>query len=207
MAAAISLSVALAIFNAMIAIVLTGGRILYSAARENAWTPLLNRTLCIVHPRFGSPWAATLTVGASGLLLCLLPLPVLVMINGSGTSVIYGLLALAVIAGRRNGATARSQARMPWHPLGPIIVIVAAIGLVVAGLASNGPGRTGVLVTLGIMSIGALYYWLAPRRSALWAHHEPDEEMVFAPASAWPTKADVGASPVSNRRDRRTLAG
>jgi amino acid transporter len=180
LAAAISLSVALAIFNAMIAIVLSGGRVLYSAARENAWTPRLNRTLSNVHPRFGSPWAASLTVGGGGLLLCLLPLPVLVMINGSGTSVIYGLLAMAVIAGRRNGATARSQARMPWHPIGPVIVILAAIGLVFAGLADNGPGRTGVLVTLGIMSMGSLYYWLVARRSALWSHHEPEEEEVSA---------------------------
>ena len=65
---------------------------------------------------------------------------------------------------------------MPWHPVGPIIVILTAIGVLVAGLADNGPGRTGVLVTLGVMSIGVLYYWFVPRRSAIWAHHEPDEE-------------------------------
>jgi amino acid transporter len=181
---AISLSVALAIFNAMIAIALIGGRLLYSAARENAWAPRLNRTFCAVHPRFGSPWAATLAIGVGGLLLCVLPLPVLVMINGSGASLTYGLLALGVIVGRRSGATARSQARMPWHPLGPAIVILTAIGLVAAGLADSGPGRAGLLVTLGLMSAGALYYLLALRRSPLWAHHDPEDEEMAGGALA-----------------------
>ncbi len=175
-AAAISVSVALAIFNTMIAVALIGGRILYAAARENAWSPRLNRTLSRVHSRFGSPWVATLVIGATGLGLCLLPLPVLVMINGSGASLGYGLLALAVIVGRRNGATSRSHARMPWHPLGPIVVILTAIGLFAAGLADPGPGRVGVLVTLGVMSAGALYYLLVLRGTSTWAHHDPDEE-------------------------------
>ncbi|HEY1929747.1 MAG TPA: APC family permease [Caulobacteraceae bacterium] len=181
---AISLSVALAIFNAMIAIALIGGRLLYSAARENAWAPVLNRTFAAVHPRFGSPWPATLAIGAGGLLLCFLPLPVLVMINGSGASLGYGLLALGVIVGRRTGASARSQARMPWHPLGPGVVILAAIALMVAGLADGGPGRAGLLVTLGLMSTGAVYYLLALRRSPLWAHHNPEEEETAARALA-----------------------
>ena len=173
---AISLSVALAIFNTMIAVALIGGRLLYSAARENAWTPRLNRAFSAVHPRFGSPWPATLAIGASGLLLCFLPLPVLVMINGSGASLGYGLLALGVIVGRRTGATARSHARMPWHPIGPAIVILAAIGVMAAGLADSGPGRAGLLVTLALMGAGALYYLLALRRSPLWAHHDPEDE-------------------------------
>ena len=181
---AISLSVALAIFNAMIAIALIGGRVLYSAARENAWTPRLNRTFTVVHPRFGSPWAATLAIGVGGLLLCLLPLPVLVMINGSGASLAYGLLAVGVIVGRRTGATARSQARMPWHPLGPVIVILTAIGLMAAGFADNGPGRAGLLVTLGLMGAGTLYYLLVLRRSPLWAHHDPEDEEAAAAVSA-----------------------
>ncbi|MBV8682899.1 MAG: APC family permease [Caulobacteraceae bacterium] len=183
-AGVISVSVALAIFNAMIAIALIGGRVLYSAARENAWTPRLNRTFRRVHARFGSPWAATLAIGAGGLLLCLLPLPVLVMINGSFVSISYGLLAAGVIAGRRSGVTSRSQARMPLHPIGPAIVILVAAGLVAAGLADRGAGRIGLLIALGVMAAGALYYQLVLRRSGLWAHHDPEEEEDAAPTPA-----------------------
>ncbi len=180
MAAAISLAVALAIFNAMIAIVLIGGRILYSAARESAFSGMLNRLFAQVHPRFGSPWAATLTIGVAGLPLCFLPLAVLVLIIGNGSAIGYALMATGLVIGRRTGVTAKSHAPIPLFPVGPIFVISVAIGLVIAGLADKGSGRVGILVTLGIMSLGALYYRLFVRRSSDWAHHEPVEETQMA---------------------------
>jgi amino acid transporter len=182
LAGLISLGVAIAIFNAMIAIALMGGRILYATARENAWHASLNRALSKVHQGFGSPWVATLTVGAAGLLLCAVPISVLVVINGAGTTFGYALIALALIAGRRSGATAMSQSKMPWHPLGPCLVILVAVGLLAAGLADRETGRPGVIVTLAVMTAGALYYRLFVRRSGAWAHHDPDAEE--APASA-----------------------
>lgn len=176
MAAAISVAVALAIFNAMIAIVLMGGRIVYSAARENALSSALNRTLSQVHPRFGSPSLATLAIGLLGLPLCFVPLDVLVLINGNGAALAYGMMSIGMIIGRKTGTTAKTGARMPFFPLGPIVVIAAAIGLVIASLADKGSGRAGILVTLGVMSLGALYYRLFVRRGGSWAHHVPAEE-------------------------------
>lgn len=176
-ATAISVAVALAIFNAMIAIVLIGGRIVYSAARENAFGRLLNHSFAQVHPRFGSPWTATIAIGLAGLPLCFVPLAVLVLINGNGAALNYALLATGLIIGRRTGATSRSGARMPLFPVGPIVVILTAIGLVIAGLAEAGSGRVGIMVTLGVMSLGALYYRLFVRRNSSWAHHDPAEEV------------------------------
>lgn len=178
-AALISLGVALAIFNTVIAVVLSGGRVVYAAARENSWRPGFNAALSKVHSRFGSPWVATLALGAVSMMLCLLPLPVLVIINGSGAALTYGLLALGVIAGRRSRATAMSHAKMPCHPIGAWIVILAAIGLLAAALADNGVGRAGAVVTLGVMAMGAVYYLLIVRRRGVWAHHDPDEEEVL----------------------------
>ncbi len=181
-AAVISLGVALAIINAMIAISLMGGRVLYAAARENAWSRGLNGALSRVHGAYGSPWVATIALSAVGLLLCLLPLAVLVMINGSFAAIGYGVLALATIAGRRSGATGGSQWRMPWHPVGPCIVIVAAFGLMAAALTDKQTGRPGVMVTLGVMAVGGLYYRLVVRRADAWAHHAPDEEEALTSA-------------------------
>ena len=178
MAGLVSVGVAIAIFNAMIAISLIGGRILYSAARENSWHARLNGPLASVHPRYGSPWVATLVVGAAGLLLCLLPVSVLVTINGSGAAIGYGLLAMGVIAGRRSGATTRSHAFMPLHPLGPLVVVVTAVGLLVAGIAQGGAGRAGVLVSLAIMAAGAFYYLAVVRSAGAWARHDPEDEDV-----------------------------
>jgi amino acid transporter len=178
-AALISAGVALAIFNTVIAVILSGGRVIYAAARENAWHTGINTALSKVHGRAGSPWVATLALGTVSVTLCFLPLSVLVMINGSGMAVGYALLALGVIAGRRSGVTAKSQAKMPWHPLGPCIVILVGIGLMVAAVADKGLPRDGAVVTLGVMAAGALYYLLFVRRTGVWAHHEPEEEEVF----------------------------
>jgi amino acid transporter len=157
-----------------------GGRVLYAAARENSWRAGMNRALSRVHGRYGSPWVATLVLSAVGLLLCFLPLPVLVMINGSGAAFGYGLLALGLIAGRRSGATARSQSPMPWHPLGPVIVLLTAIGLLAAAFADEASGRPGVVVTLAVMGAGGLYYRLIVRPAGAWANHDPDEEQASA---------------------------
>jgi amino acid transporter len=177
-ASLISVGVAIAIFNAMIAMALIGGRILYAAARENAWHGRLNGALSTVHHTYGSPWVATLTIGAAGLVLCLVPLPVLVMIAGSGATFLYGLLAVGLIAGRRNGVTSGSQSIMPWHPMGPILIILVALGLLAVALTDEAAGRPGVMVTLGVLVVGALYYRLVVRHSSAWAHSEPDEEEV-----------------------------
>ena len=180
MAGMVSVGVAIAIFNAMIAIALIGGRILYSAAREKSWHARLNGPLSTVHPRYGSPWVATLVVGAAGLALCLLPVSVLVTINGSGAAIGYGLLAIGVLVGRRRGATSRSHSPMPWYPLGPLVVVVTAIGLLVAGIAQGGAGRAGVLVSLAIMLAGAIYYLAVVRGAGAWARHDPEDEEAIA---------------------------
>ena len=65
---------------------------------------------------------------------------------------------------------------MPLHPIGPVIVILTALGLVGAALTDPVSGRPGVFVSLGVMTVGALYYRLVVRRSDAWAHHDPDEE-------------------------------
>jgi amino acid transporter len=174
---AISLGVAIAIFNAMIAIALVSGRVLYAASRDNAWPAPISRALSVVHPRYGSPWAATLVMGVAGTVLCVVPLSVLIMINGNGAAAGYGLLALGVILGRRSGATAQSHAAMPWHPVGPVLVLVAVAGMICAGLFSTGSGRIGLVVTAVVMSAGALYYHLVLRDRGAWAHHDPEEEL------------------------------
>ncbi|OYY72403.1 APC family permease [Sphingomonas sp. 28-63-12] len=182
----ISLGVAVAVFNAMIAIALMGGRILYAAARENAFHASLNGILSKVHPGFGSPWVATLAIGFAGLLLCFVPLSVLVMISGSNVAMGYGLVALSLIVGRRTGATAKSAWAMPLHPIGPVIVILTVLWLLFTALSDEQTGRPGVVAILGILAVGALYYQLVVRRGAAWAHHDPEEEedIIASPLTA-----------------------
>ncbi len=176
LAAAVSLGVAIAIFNAMIATALIGGRTLYACSRDQLWHPAANRAFASVHPGFGSPWVATLVLGAGGLALCTVPLATLIMINGNGAAINYALLALGVILGRRSGSTRETQSRMPWHPVGPIVVILAVLAIVVAELYDTGSGRTGLLVTALFLAAGALYYNFIAKRRGVWAHVDPEAE-------------------------------
>jgi amino acid transporter len=176
LANAISLGVAVAIFNAMIAIALIGARGVYAAARDRAFPGVISRRLNRVHPTHGSPWVATLLLGVVGLFLCLLPLSTLIMINGNSAGIIYALLAIAVIRGRWTGATSASRSRMILHPVGPVIVILTMLAIIMAGLSHEGSGRTGLLVAAAILCAGGAYYQLVVRHRDDWAHHEPEED-------------------------------
>jgi amino acid transporter len=164
----LSLAVAIAIFNAMIAIALCGSRQIYASARDRCWPEAISRRLDRVHPRFGSPWMANLTLGAAGLACCFVPLNLLVIVIANGNVAIYATLCIAVIVGRRSGATGRSQARMRLFPLAPVFVLLALAGVVWADLLDPETGGVGLGVTVAILAMGVAYYHFALRRSGAW---------------------------------------
>lgn len=168
-----SLAVALAIFNAMIGTALMGGRQIYATARDRCWSESVSATLDRVHPRFGSPWTATLLLGGIGAMCSLLPVNLLVTILGNGNVALYALLCLAVIAGRRSGGTAGTHARMPFYPLAPLFVLLALCGVIWADLLDSQTGRVGLLATALILALGAGYYGAALRSSRSWGHRDP----------------------------------
>jgi len=172
LAVVMSLTVAIAIFNANIAVALMAGRQLYSTGRDGVWSPGLNRAFSAIHPRFKSPWIATLTMGAFTLLWCLAPLRVLVIVLAGGTVTVYAGLCVAVLAGRRNGATAHSRFRMPLFPLPPLIALIALLGVAWTSL-SDADGRVGFLVSGGVITVSALLYQGVLRRRGGWAHRGP----------------------------------
>ncbi|MCG3102428.1 APC family permease, partial [Enterobacter sp. DRP3] len=52
----------LSVFNAIIAIVITMGRLLYSSGRHALWSRTCNRAFSAIHPRLESPWLATIAL-------------------------------------------------------------------------------------------------------------------------------------------------
>ena len=157
LARVMSLGVALAIFNAMIAVSLMAGRQLYSTGRDGFWPPRASRALARIHPRFGSPWVATLTMGALALAACLAEPHVLVLILGNGNVAIYAGLCLAVLAGRRSGATLAAGYRMPMFPAPPLFAM--AFLLAVVGFDLIDPaGRRGLAATVVMIGVSLAYY-------------------------------------------------
>ena len=168
-------AVALAIFNAVIALLLLCARQLYGAARDGAWPAGLSAGLAKVHARFRSPWAATLAAGGLASALCLVPLPLLVLLTGTGVTVIYAGLCVVLAVGRRTGRTAAAVHRallFPWAT-GPAFAALAAVLALDAW--ESGDGRTSLLVTGGLAGAGAL--WGHSRgRSGRWRPQGPPDE-------------------------------
>jgi len=172
LAVVMSVAVAIAIFNANIAVALMAGRQLYSTGRDGVWSVSLNQAFSAIHPRFKSPWIATLTMGAFTLLWCLAPLRVLVIILAGGTVTVYAGLCLAVLAGRRGGATSHSRFRVPLFPALPLIALIALLGVVWTSL-SDADGRLGFLVSGGLLLVSGLLYQGVLKRRGGWAHRGP----------------------------------
>jgi amino acid transporter len=172
LAVVMSVAVAIAIFNANIAVALMAGRQLYSTGRDGVWSVSLNQAFSAIHPRFKSPWIATLTMGAFTLLWCLAPLRVLVIILAGGTVTVYAGLCLAVLAGRRGGATSHSRFRVPLFPALPLIALIALLGVVWTSL-SDADGRLGFLVSGGVLLVSGLLYQGVLKRRGGWAHRGP----------------------------------
>jgi len=169
LAKAVSLGVAFAIINAMIAIALINARQLYASGRDRVWPGPVNRAVTALHPRFNSPWIASLIMGAATAAACLLKLDLLVMLTGTGVVVIYAGVSAAAIAGRLTGSTVQGAYRMPLFPLAPAVSLAACAAVIAADLFDAEVGRPSLVANLAVMALSAGYYVLVLRRRGDWA--------------------------------------
>jgi amino acid transporter len=172
----VSLAVALALVNAVIASALMGGRQLYSSGRDRAWGRRCSTALALLHPRFNSPWVSTLVVGGAAMLWCLVKLQVLLVLIGDGTAAIYACMCLAALEGRRRGVTTASPFRMRPFPLLPWLGLAALGALAVADLLDP-DGRKGLAVAVGVIGAAVLYYRLILRPRGEWRDRGPSADV------------------------------
>jgi amino acid transporter len=165
---AISLAVALAILNAVLAIILITARMVFSTGRDAAWPGTVSRALATVHPRFATPWVATIAVGAVGAALCFADEQFLVVTTATTIVAVYILLCLAALNGRRNGSTAHARYRMPLFPVAPILALIALAYVVYENALDPKIGRPSLYVTIGIAAVSTAYYLLVLRRRGAW---------------------------------------
>lgn len=172
----VSLGIAIAVINAVLAGVLTTGRQLYCSARDRSWPDWINRSLVRVHPGLRTPVVATLLGGgASALCLWLVPFSVLLIVSGAYVLVLYLLVGSAALAGRINRSTRNAEYRMPWWPLAPIATMLATAVVIYESLVA---AWLPVVVAFGIFVIGFPYYflYLKPRAADRWTLPEPADE-------------------------------
>src|SRR6266540_764043 len=147
----ISLAIALAIINAVLAILLLTARLFFSTGRDRVWPKPVSTAVSAIHPRFRTPWVATLIVGVLSAAACFIELKTLLVMTGSALIVVYAALCLAAIAGRRNGSTAHGAYRMRWFPLPPILALAALVYVTWQTAKDTVIGRPSLLVTLGVL--------------------------------------------------------
>ncbi|HEX4249326.1 MAG TPA: APC family permease [Pseudonocardia sp.] len=172
----LSLGIAVAIINAVLAILLLTARLVFSTGRDQAWPLPVSRALESVHPRFGTPWAATVVSGVVAAAVCFADENVLLVVTGTALVVVYGVLCVAVLNGRRTGTTAHGSYRMPLFPLPPLLGLVALGYVIYANAADPAFGRPSLIVTAVVLVLSALYYLLRRRLQGDWIlrGHEPD---------------------------------
>jgi amino acid transporter len=164
----LALAIALAIVNAAIAGILAYARFFYSTGRDAIWGKMLDPWVTRIHPRLGSPWVATLAVGAVSCAACLLPLRLLLVLSGAGIAITYLGIAFAALIGRRTGVTAHAAYRMPWFPIAPLVTIGALALVFWASWLDAGTGRPGLVATAMQVLIATLYYRFVLRRRGEW---------------------------------------
>ena len=176
--AAISLGIALAIFNATIAVLLLAARVTFSTGRDRVWPRPISEALALTHGRFHSPWVATLVCGVLTALACLLDENVLLVMTGTGLILVYSSLCLAAIIGRWRGRTAHGHYRMPWFPLAPIAALVVMIYVLCTSWLDPVSGRPSLFATLGIVIVSVGYYALVLRRRGVWKLRGPEDSIL-----------------------------
>jgi amino acid transporter len=175
LATAVNIAIAVAILNAVLATILQNGRFFFSTGRDGAWHPMIDRMFLLTHPRFHSPWAATLAAGATAVAACFLGLEKLLMLSGAGLTVTYLVLCWAVIMGRRNGSTLHAPRLSLLHPILPVLGI-AGVGFILWMAARDSDnGRPGLIAAAASIGVSLVYYWAVVRRRGAWTIRNPEE--------------------------------
>ncbi len=171
----VSLAIVVAIFNAVIAIMLQAARLLYSTARDKTWPGGINQPLARLHPNFASPWIATVVVAVLAALACFIDFNTLLVVTGTSLIVVYVLLCIGVIIGRNNGSTANGHYRMPGYPIPAVLALIALLYIAYQNLMDAAFGRPSFAATAIIMAIAAVYYLVFLARREDWKQEAPME--------------------------------
>jgi amino acid transporter len=172
---ALSLGIALAIFNAVLATVMMNGRFFYSTGRDGTWHPHINFAFAQTHSRFNSPWVATLASGGSAILMCFIGMDLLLELTGMGLVLTYLVLCVGVLVGRRTGSTGHAAYRMPFFPWIPLLGVLALVFIIVASWTGGADSRNSLILN-GVLVVASLvYYRFVLRRSGEWALTGPDD--------------------------------
>jgi amino acid transporter len=171
----VAIGAIIAILNASLAITLQFARIVWAAGRDRAWPSVISDWIGKVEPTRGTPWVATLIVGALATILCLQSTLVSVVTFTSVLLIVlYGLICISALVSRYTQKNLPRPWKMPFWPAPPIIGLVG----VVVSLTQQ---KIADLITVAVLfGVGLIYYYafIRPRGDRYWTVQvNPDVEL------------------------------
>ena len=172
---AVSLSIAIAIFNAVLATVMQNGRFFFSTGRDETWHGAINDAFTHTHPRFNSPWIATLASGATGIVACFIGMDRLLVLTGTGIVLVYAALCISALIGRWQGSSDHAVYRMPLFPLVPILGLVSLCFVLYTSWLDPKNGLPSVAANAAVIVLSLGYYGIFLTRNGGWVLRGPDD--------------------------------
>jgi amino acid transporter len=161
-AAVVSAGVAAAIFNSLVACMMAYSRYLYATGRDGIWPRPVGRVLAWLHPRLHSPVTATVLLAGLSALTCLLgEKAILILLSGNVSD--YLLISIAILVGRRKGATG-AFFRAPLHPFVPVFGLGVTAMSILADWLDPAAGRPSVILLVTLFLAALAYYQLRLRQ-------------------------------------------
>ncbi len=171
----VSVAIAVAIFNAVIAIQIQIGRLIFASARDKSWPAAVDRVLGRVNPRTKTPVVATVVVGVLVIIAALvIPFPTLILATGSAVVILYTIVALSALRVRAVKGGHEGGYRMWLWPVPPVIVLVVMAYVVYQTVVAD---ITPLLIALGTLVVGLIWYAAFIRgRKDRWTLPDPQLE-------------------------------
>ena len=157
----IALTILISVFSSTNSVILTAPRVFYAMANDN----LFFKKLAEVHPRFGTPAAAIISLGIwSAILACAGKFAELIGGVIFIGWIFYGLGAAAIFPLRRKSPNARLPYRVPGYPFTSFLFVLAAAAIVANAiiLAFYDPAsfqHIVVAIILFLLGLPAYAFW------------------------------------------------
>lgn len=167
-ATSINFAVLIALFNAVVAVLMGFGRFVYATGRDGVWPRSIALWIGRLHPKLQSPLNAIIALAVVATAMIALGERTLLVLLSSQLIFEFFLVGTAIFVGRRRGLTGIHH-RVPFHPVVPVLAIILAGGLIVANWFDPESGRPSLFVLLAILvvSFGYERLFLSKRQKSL----------------------------------------
>ncbi|QQZ39617.1 APC family permease [Pseudomonas sp. SK3(2021)] len=153
----VSAGIFLSVFNAIVAIVIQIGRVVFSSGRDALWTPGINRLFTRIHPRWDSPWLATLFLAIPSAVLSFSSnLADLTSFSVLLIMLVYLIVALSALMSRVLLRDREHPYRMPLWPLPALLAVIGA-GYLLFNLFLDASLRD-IMVIVGLLALSVILY-------------------------------------------------